>query len=219
MQPVGSHLITLPTDLLTIIYGHLDPTAKACSHMACQKLKGLHQKKTDPKTNRFQFCTRAAIDGHLNVLKWARTKNFQWDKTTTEWAAAKGHLDILQWAIPNGCPMSAFTCLYAASNGHLKVLQWAIANGCQWDVQTCSTAAQGGHLEVLQWARANGCPWGEKTCMNAARNGHLEVLKWAIANGCPWQDYRIRSITDNPDILTWLDDKKAILTSVSKGRP
>ena len=139
-------------------------------------------------------------------------------KTQLRWQLQMAIWIVLQWAKANGCPMSGFTCLYAAKNGHLKVLQWARESGCRWDAQICSTAAQFGHLEVLQWARANGCPWSEKTCVHAAAEGHLEILKWAIANGCPWQADRIRAITNNPDILTWLGSKKVALTYAGKDR-
>ena len=75
-----------------------------------------------------------------------------------------GHLEVLQWARAHGCPWDKWTCAYAAEGGHLEVLQWARANGCPWDNRTCIAAAENGHLEVLKWARAEGCPcWGTLT--------------------------------------------------------
>ena len=73
-------------------------------------------------------------------------------------AARDGHLKVLQWARENGCEWDSDTCSEAARGGHLEVLQWARENGCEWDAYTCRAAAEGGHLEVLQWARENGCP-------------------------------------------------------------
>ena len=52
---------------------------------------------------------------------------------TCVYAAVNGHLEILKWARENGCPWDKCTCTYAASNGHLEVLKWARENGCPWD--------------------------------------------------------------------------------------
>jgi hypothetical protein len=40
-----------------------------------------------------------------------------------------GHLEVLQWARANGCPWSSDMCKDAADNGHLHVVKWALANG------------------------------------------------------------------------------------------
>jgi hypothetical protein len=36
-------------------------------------------------------------------------------------AAHNGQLEILQWARANGCPWNEYTCSYAARNGHLEI--------------------------------------------------------------------------------------------------
>ena len=48
-------------------------------------------------------------------------------------AALNGHLEMLKWARENGCDWNSDTCANAAINGHLEVLKWARENGCQWD--------------------------------------------------------------------------------------
>ncbi len=73
-------------------------------------------------------------------------------------AALNGRLDILKWAKETGCYLDKYTCSRAAFNGHLDCLQWARENGCPWDEDTCYVAASNGHLDCLQWARENGCP-------------------------------------------------------------
>ena len=94
-------------------------------------------------------------------------------------AAKNGHLDVLKWARTNGCPWNGCTCANAALGGYLDVLRWARANGCPWDERTCSWAAECGHLDVLKWARANGCEWDYTDCLlSATSNGHLEVVQW-----------------------------------------
>ena len=53
-----------------------------------------------------------------------------------------GHLEVLKWARENGCDWDSNTCSYAAENGHLEVLKWARENGCEWDSDTCAYAAR-----------------------------------------------------------------------------
>jgi hypothetical protein len=53
---------------------------------------------------------------------------------TCTFAALNGHLEMLLWARENGCPWNDNTCWGAAEGGHLEVLQWARANGCPWDI-------------------------------------------------------------------------------------
>jgi hypothetical protein len=49
-------------------------------------------------------CSDAALNGHLDVLKWAREKHCSWDYLTCYYAQHRGHLDVLKWARDNGCP-------------------------------------------------------------------------------------------------------------------
>ena len=109
----------------------------------------------------------------------------QFDIYFSYWAAKNGHLDVLKWARSEGCPWNSWTCTNAARNGYLDILKWARANGCPWDAWTCAYAANDGHLDVLKWLRSADCPWDTKTYAFAAENGHLDILKWARENGCP----------------------------------
>ncbi|AJF97817.1 ankyrin repeat protein [Pandoravirus inopinatum] len=123
-------------------------------------------------------------------------------------AAAEGHLSLLQWARAQGIPWNCFACSCAAAYGHLSVLKWLRAEGCPWNGWTCSWAAEKGQLEVLQWARAQDCPWDGGTCHSAAREGHLQVLQWAVANGCPWEAEvcrRVAAESDHDRVIAWID--------------
>ena len=91
-------------------------------------------------------------------------------------AALNGHLETLKWARANGCPWDEDTCTNAAANGHLEILKWARANGCPWNVSTCTNAAENGHLETLKWLRANGAPWNEELIRRDLT--HAAVLEW-----------------------------------------
>jgi hypothetical protein len=149
----------------------------------------------------------SAAHGHLNVVMWLHEQDYPWEADTCSYAAGEGHLHILQWLRANDCPWDAETCASAAENGHLHVLQWARANGCDWDEMTCTRAAAFGHLHILQWARANDCPWDESVCFNAAEIGYLDILQWARANGCPWDAAACLQAArdeDHVEIVQWI---------------
>ena len=150
-------------------------------------------------------CRYAARNGHFELLKWVRANECPWDKRTCAYAAMRGHLEILKWARANQCPWDEYTCSYAAANGHLELLKWCRANQCPWNKWTCSYAAANGHLDLLKWCRANQCPWDEATCALAAANGHLDLLKWCRANQCPWDEDTCTNAAayGNLELLKW----------------
>lgn len=162
------------------------------------------------------ICMRAAAQGSLEVLKWARSKNYPMYTQVDDLTATNGHLHILEWAHQNGYPWNPRTCANAAANGHLHILKWTHQNGHSGDVEVCPRAAEHGHLHILEWVhqnnhpwdgwtfyyaakngdlrilewlRINGCPWDARVCLSAATYGHLHVLKWARANSYPWSSY------------------------------
>ena len=152
-------------------------------------------------------CMNAALNGNLELIKWARQMGCEWDELTCSGAAMNGHLHVLKWLHENGCPWDKYVCQLAAEDGHLETLKWARENGCAWDEYTCTYAARNGHLKVLQWARENGCNWDEETCANAAFNGDLEILKWARENGCEWdKDLCIQAAERNNhvEVVEWI---------------
>ena len=135
-------------------------------------------------------CRRAALGGHLEVMKWLRAKGCPWDVSTSHAAATGGQLEVLQWMRDQDppCPWNSDVCYYAALGGHLEVLRWARSQGCPWNRGVPLMAALGGHLEVLRWMRSQDYPWDEAVTWAAARNGNLELLRWARSQGCPWDE-------------------------------
>ena len=93
----------------------------------------IYIKKEWDKFDTHMICDIAAIHGWLDLLIWARKRNYEW---------------------------SNLTCLCAAGNGNLEILKWLRLNGCEWDFYTCAYAAESGHLSTLEWARKNGCMCG-----------------------------------------------------------
>ena len=51
-----------------------------------------------------------------------------WDSNTCAYAAMNGHFDVLRWARDYDCPWDVDTCTFAAMNGHLEVIKWLHEN-------------------------------------------------------------------------------------------
>jgi hypothetical protein len=54
----------------------------------------------------------AALNGHLDCLKFLHNQEQLWDVHTCEFAALNGHLDCLQYAHTHGYPWNERTCAY-----------------------------------------------------------------------------------------------------------
>lgn len=54
------------------------------------------------------ICSSAALYGHLDTLKWARSIGCEWDNDGE--CISSDNLEILQWAIVNGCPSNSISC-------------------------------------------------------------------------------------------------------------
>ncbi len=61
----------------------------------------------------------AAKNGHLQVIKWCRSRGMQWPEYICSKAAISGQLDILKWCRSNGAPWKEWICLDAAVTGLL----------------------------------------------------------------------------------------------------
>ena len=54
-------------------------------------------------------CTNAAVNGHLEVLKWLHEKGAPWNENACYYAAFNGHLETFKWLLVNGCHCSEST--------------------------------------------------------------------------------------------------------------
>jgi len=172
----------------------------------------LASKKGPEKIDQIALEVYCAKNGYLSILKTMGDMKtiFLWKLIICEEAAVDGHLDVIKWARSMGASWGR-TMWEALVNGHLEVIVWAHSVGADWPVNTCSTAAAKGHLKILQYARANGAVWNESTATNAALNGHLEILQWAVANGAPLekQAYQCAVWKKHRKVIYWLKASKA----------
>ncbi len=157
--------------------------------LCCAKMNNLNlldwaYSQKFPHETSENICSIASGHGNIDMIIWARNRNFHWDTDVCATAAAQGQMETLQYLHKGGCPWNSRTCGEAAMNGHFTILKWCISQGCPWE-GSCAYAAEGGQLEILQWLRSEGCPWDEWTCLTAAAKGKLETLQWSYFNGCP----------------------------------
>ena len=68
-----------------------------------------------------KICAFAALGGHLEVLKWLRSKGCPWDERACYRAAYGGHLEILKWLRIEGCPWHEKLC---CSVGKPNIVRW-----------------------------------------------------------------------------------------------
>jgi hypothetical protein len=136
----------LPEDVLMVLVGTLYIVSKV-SIVVFTRVNKLCYRITsrcaiEYRISRSLKCHEIAIEGSLEVLKWARSEGCPWDSNTCSWAAENGHLEVLKWARSEGCPWDSSTCYWAAHNGHLEILKWARFAGCKWTQETEDLAKQ-----------------------------------------------------------------------------
>lgn len=130
---------------------------------------------------------KCAETGNLKLLMWMRHKGHPWDWKVCAYAAENGHLDILKWArstVPPA-PINEWAFALAVQKEQIEVINWLYHHKAPWDWMVCSNAAATGNLELLKWLKVLGAPWDWMTCAMARHYKHKELYQWAIEHGCP----------------------------------
>ena len=106
-------------------------------------------------------CAFAALEGHLEVLKYLREEGESpWDSVTASWAALSGHLHILEYLVERKYD--------------------------KYDVFACSRAAKFGHLDCLKYLRETAkAPWNCYAVYSAHKNIQPECVQYLLDNNCP----------------------------------
>ena len=102
-----SLLLELPTDLVRMILSFVARSRVSFipARSVCRRFHNLLPPLSrETRQQAREFCKHAALEGYLNLIKWARANGCPWDKQTCANAARGGHLEVLQWARANGCP-------------------------------------------------------------------------------------------------------------------
>ena len=148
---------------------------------------------------------RAAKLGHIETLKWIRSKNYIWNEEVCAAAAKSGHSSLLLWLHENDCPWNENTFANAVKNGCLDTLKWLRTTDCPMDEDCFIYAAKNGDMAILEWLKSEKCPWSEDAYIEAI--GNMDILAWLNKNGCPWSD-RVSLIAARREqwkTLQWLE--------------
>jgi len=105
-------------------------------------------------------CAEAAVNGHLECLKYLREEaKAPWDYDTAEWAAKNGHLHILEYLVERKYDKFGYACWYAAEHGHLDCLKYLHETAkAPWSGHTVRKAHEKNHPECVQYLLDNDCP-------------------------------------------------------------
>ena len=106
-------------------------------------------------------CANAALEGHLECLKYLREEaKAPWDRKTAHWAARNGHLHILEYLVERKYDKyDEVPCRWAAMNGHLDCLKYLHETAkAPWDYSAVRYAHENNHPECLQYLLDNNCP-------------------------------------------------------------
>jgi len=106
-------------------------------------------------------CAHAALEGHLEILKYLREEvKAPWDSYTAAWAAARGQLHILEYLVERKYDKyNRRPCLYAAKRGHLDCLKYLRETAkAPWNNKAVRFANKKNHSECVQYLLDNNCP-------------------------------------------------------------
>ncbi len=109
-------------------------------------------------------CGYAALEGHLEVLKYLREEvKAPWDSWTAEWAAKYGHLHILEYLVERKYDKcNEHPCRWAAKNGHLDCLKYLHETAkAPWDSRAVRYAHKKNQTDCVQYLLDNDCPLPE----------------------------------------------------------
>ncbi len=95
----------------------------------------------------------AAINGHLEVVKWLSNIHKYDNKFILSSVAKRGHLQLVKWLYNNiGVCKQDITAMYkAARNGHLEVVKWLYHTGSQTTYTIVGSSVYSGNSKLVEW--------------------------------------------------------------------
>ena len=106
-------------------------------------------------------CARAALNGHLECLKYLREEaKAPWDFRTAARAARSGHPHVLEYLVERKYDKyNEFACQWAAMNGHFDCLKYLHETAkAPWDYWAVRAARKNKDPECVQYLLDNNCP-------------------------------------------------------------
>ena len=140
-------------------------------------------------------CTEsAAKGGNLEVLKHVRQLGFQWSNKVCILAAKNGHLDMIKWARSQECPWNPskmFPAAVTCRTNQLDLYEWLWQQECPFDAEeTFLRASKNGNYEFFLFAESKNpevCKLIYSTIdyltnmgESASRMGCLATIEWTL---------------------------------------
>lgn len=190
------NVLSLPNELLSIIFDYSLELGRKMSGMVCQKFKLIAgtSRTTGRGVYTIEIIELLKSLGYLELMTEYVTE-FS-DLPTILHIEAKGdvcldlakfgRLEELKQVIEAGYEVREDIQVFAAMSGKIEVVQYLQQKGHDIDHWALYETAKSGDLEMIKYLCQNGCPWNDQVCSIAAFNGHLDCLKYAHENGCSW---------------------------------
>ena len=145
--------------------------------------------KNKKKAKQFDFCAISVYLESMELLKWVRSLNFDWNQKTCERAAINGNLEILQYALKEKCPPGEDLVETASANGHFEMVKWLVEN--DYPIKSassiCVSIIERKNWEMLKWANNRKMMKSQKNMCQNCRNrivGNVEVCSFTgLPNG------------------------------------
>jgi len=130
----------------------------------------------------------AAYQGNLEMVKYCIANECPISTLACAHAALEGHLEILKYLREEvKAPWDWRTAAGAAESGHLHILEYLVERKYdEFDEEACESAAMNGHLDCLKYLHETAkAPWDYRAVRFAHENKHPECLQYLLDNNCP----------------------------------
>ena len=130
----------------------------------------------------------AAEQGNLEMVKYCVANECPIDVFACADAALEGHLECLKYLREEvKAPWDFWTGTLAAQNGHLHILEYLVEREFdEYDEFSCESAAKFGHLDCLKYLHETAkAPWTSRAVRWAHENKHPECVQYLLYNDCP----------------------------------
>jgi hypothetical protein len=204
-------VITLPVDILHVIYGKLSvvdvwSVALTCRVLALSMLR--HSYGETPTQRQFyQLLTNTAIaNNNADLLRLVLSQTNCWDyRCGLTIAILSDSLEMLADIDAYDLAESLDMDDSLTENYQLLCDGWQDQRCVWWDADLTARVASVGDLDAVTYLHQQGCDWDERTVVNAADNEHIEIVRYAVENGCYWTSWSFvpAAQRDNREILEY----------------
>ena len=130
----------------------------------------------------------AAYQGNLEMVKYCVANECPIDVLACANAALNGHLECLKYLREEvKAPRDFRTATWAVENGHLHILEYLVERKYdEFTEEACLWPAKYGHLDCLKFLHETAkAPWNSWAVGWAHENNHPECVQYLLDNNCP----------------------------------